>query len=148
MIPQTLLDELEGRSVLDTVLMNETVCAGLYCMIKDAQRYTFILAGAFGRAFLSWMNLHSKPYAGYLLYPDGLGDGMVRAHSSIYLSNPNTWNAKACFVDAWIHSGATRLTAIHQLMVSKEVETYVAYDGMPEQQDWCHSLYRQGDKEG
>ena len=129
-------------NALDDALLEPGICKGIYDMIRDPHRYSYILTGSFGQYFLKWMNANSKPYAGYLLYPGGLRDGLVRAHTNHYFTKPDLWMMKTCFVDDSIYSGTTRSTAIHQLMVSKEIETYVAYDGMLEAESWCRSLYR------
>ena len=143
----SLLEERYGGGseffeVLYEAAMTPPIYAGLYAMIKDAARYTFILTGRFGEEFLQWMNKASKPYAGYLLYPGGLRDGQVKSYANYYLPDPNNWMVKACVVDATIYSGTARATLLHQLQVAKTLDTYVAYDGMPDYQYWCRSLYR------
>lgn len=132
----------EFFDILDANLLDDKVYAAVYGMIKDPQRYSFVLTGTFGQRFLQWMNRCSKPYAGYIVYPGGLRDGKVQQHNYHYFKKPNGWWEKACFVDDSIYSGTTRLTAIHQLSVPQDIETFVAYDGMAVQADWCRSLYR------
>lgn len=127
---------------LDAALQTPEIYNALYELPKDPHRYTFVLTGKFGQEFLMWMNRCSKPYSGYILYPGGLRDGKARPFQFHYFKDPNRWMVKACFVDDSFYSGSTRHSCIQQLAVPKTIETYVAYDGSPVHNVWCHSLYR------
>jgi hypothetical protein len=128
---------------LDAALDDCQVFSSIYDMFKDPHRYTLVLTGQFGQRYLNWLNRTSKPYNGYIVFPGGMRDGQQKQHQYCLLKDQNNWmHGKVAFVDDSIYSGTTRETCLARLAVPKDIETYVAYDGMVQQQPWCRSLYR------
>lgn len=136
-----------GRRVMFDALNNlmgedDKILQAIYDLIKDPQRYSFILAGKFGQKFLNWAIRTSKPFNGYIVFPGGMHDGKQRQHEYCMFKDPNRWMHKACFIDGCFYQGTTRTTCLTRLAVPKTIETFVGYDESVVQPDYLRSLYR------
>lgn len=134
------LEGVEFFDIIDSNMAAREVFEGLYGMVLDPHRYTFIVTGTFGKQFTSW--LKDKPNAGHILFPGGIRNGVVQRPADWDIASG--WERRCCFVDDSYYSGSTRATALKLLFnVGPDCPTYVAYDGSPAAvKPWLHSLYR------